>query len=71
MAPPHAPSTQEAGPSQVLISVKETMEVLNNSNDEKDTKDKLEVDEEELVSFNDVMEAADHAVDAFESSMHS
>ena len=69
MAPPHAPGTHEARPSQALTPVKETMEVLNNS-DEEDTKEE-EVDEKELVSFNDVMEAADHAVDAFESSMLS
>ena len=46
------------------------MQVLNNSDEEKDIEEE-EVDEKELVSFNDVMEAADHAVDAFESSMLS
>ena len=70
MAPPHAPGTQEIGPSQALTPVKETNMVLNNSDDKEDTQDN-EVDEDQLLSFNDVMEAADDVVDAFESSMHS
>ena len=50
--------------------MKETNLFFNNSNDNSNTQDD-EVDEEELVSFNDVMEAADDVVDAIESSMCS
>ena len=55
-APPHAPQVSDPRPSEVLTPVKETLSDVSNSNEEKASEDK-DVDEEDLVSFEDVVSA--------------
>ncbi len=59
--PQNVPVTHEAGPSQPLTPANPVPEVYSDSRDE-------EGKGEDMVSFNDIMDAADHVADAFEVS---
>ena len=53
-APPHTSQISDAGPSKVLTPVKETVSDVSDSNEKKASEDE-DVQEEDLVNFDEVV----------------
>ena len=53
-APPHTPQISDAGPSEVLTLVKETVSNVSDSNEKKASEDE-DVQDEDLVNFDEVV----------------
>ena len=54
MAPPHAPQIFDARPSEVLTLVKETVSDVSDSDEKKASEDE-DVQEEDLVNFDEIV----------------
>ena len=54
MAPPHAPQISDTGPSEVLTPVKEIVSDVSDSDEKKASEDE-DVQEEDLVNFDEVV----------------
>ena len=52
--PPHAPQIFDAGPSEVLTPVKETVSDVSDSDEKKASEDE-DVQEEDLVNFDEIV----------------